>query len=128
MSNVFILTKDVNDKIDNNESNQIVSLTNNVYILPKNIINYYSTHGLFENNLIEWSKQFCNKNQNILDIGAHTGTYTISLADYCNHVYSFEPQKMTYYSLCGSVALSNKINVTCFNYGLGSFNHYKGLA
>lgn len=27
---------------------------------------------------------------------------------------------MTYYSLCGSVALSNKFNVTCFNYGLGS--------
>ena len=35
-------------------------------------------------------------------------------------MYSFEPQKMTYYSLCGSVALSNLKNVTCHNFGLGS--------
>jgi FkbM family methyltransferase len=69
---------------------------------------------------MEWCKQFCNKNKNMLDIGAHSGTYTISLADHCNHIYSFEPQKMTYYSLCGSVALSNITNVTCYDYGLGS--------
>lgn len=56
----------------------------------------------------------------MLDIGAHSGTYTISLAENCKHVYSFEPQKMTYYSLCGSVALSNIKNVTCLNIGLGS--------
>ena len=56
----------------------------------------------------------------MLDIGAHTGTYTVSLAQYCNHVYAFEPQKMTYYALCGSIALSNLTNVTCLNVGLGS--------
>jgi len=70
--------------------------------------------------LIEWSKQFCNSEKCFLDVGAHTGTYSINLADYCKHVYSFEPQKMTYYSLCGSIALSNLKNVTCLNYGLGS--------
>jgi FkbM family methyltransferase len=56
----------------------------------------------------------------MLDIGAHSGTYSISLAEHCKHIYAFEPQKMTYYSLCGSVALSNITNVTCINYGLGS--------
>ena len=56
----------------------------------------------------------------MLDIGAHSGTYTISLADYCNKVYAFEPQQMTFYSLCGSVALSNIRNVNCLNYGLGT--------
>lgn len=75
---------------------------------------------MFEKNLIEWCKQFCKKDQNILDIGAHSGTYTISLADYCKNVYAFEPQKMTFYSLCGSIALSNITNTTCLNYGLGS--------
>lgn len=91
-----------------------------VYILPKNNANYYISNGLFEKNLIEWCKQFCKKDQNMLDIGAHSGTYTISLADYCNKVYAFEPQQMTFYSLCGSVALSNIRNVNCLNYGLGT--------
>ena len=57
-----------------------------------------------------------------LDIGAHTGTYAVSLASYCKHVYCFEPQKMTYYALCGSVALSNIDNITCFKSGLGSID------
>jgi FkbM family methyltransferase len=56
----------------------------------------------------------------MLDIGAHTGTYALSLASKCKHVYAFEPQKMTYYALCGSVALSNIENITCLNFGLGS--------
>lgn len=42
------------------------------------------------------------------------------MAKHCKEVYSFEPQKQTYYSLCGSVALSNLTNVTCLQYGLGS--------
>jgi FkbM family methyltransferase len=116
----FILTKPTNLEINCDTKNQIIGLNERVYILPKNNINYYIDNGLFEKNLIEWCKQFCNKDKNILDIGAHSGTYTISLADYCKHVYSFEPQKMTYYSLCGGVALSNITNVTCINVGLGS--------
>lgn len=121
MCEYFILTKPINLEINDNKKNQIISVNENVYILPKNNINYYINNGLFENNLIEWCKQFCNKDKNMIDIGAHSGTYTISLANYCEHIYSFEPQKMTYYSLCGSVVLSNIKNVTCINYGLGSF-------
>jgi len=116
----FILCKPNNIKIDNDDENQVISINSKVYILPKSNIKYYIDNGLFEKNLIEWSQLLCNKDKNILDIGAHTGTYTISLAQYCKHVYAFEPQKMTYYALCGSVALSNLTNVTCFNIGLGS--------
>jgi FkbM family methyltransferase len=116
----FILYKPNNIKIDNDNENQVISINSKVYILPKSNIKYYIDNGLFEKNLIEWSKTLCNKDKNILDIGAHTGTYTISLAQYCKHVYAFEPQKMTFYALCGSVALSNLTNVTCLNIGLGS--------
>lgn len=114
MCEYFILTKPTNEKIN------ILCINEKVYILPKNNIHYYMNNGLFETNLIEWCIQFCNKDKNMLDIGAHSGTYTISLADHCKHIYSFEPQKMTYYSLCGSIALSNIQNVTCFQFGLGS--------
>jgi FkbM family methyltransferase len=120
MTDYFILTKRNGSDVSNDESNQIVYLKNTVYILPKNNIDYYINHGLFEKELIDWCKQFCKKDKNILDIGAHSGTYTISLAEHCNKVYAFEPQQMTYYSLCGSVALSNIRNAICLNYGLGT--------
>ena len=117
----FILTKPHNKDISCNNENQFVYLNNlKTYILPQVNIDYYINRGLFESNLIDWVKQFCNKEKNFLDIGAHSGTYSISLSNDCKHVYSFEPQKMTYYSLCGSVALSNINNITCINIGLGS--------
>lgn len=109
----FILTR-------NTDSNQIMVLNNpNTYILPQVNLDYYTKNGLFEQSLIDWSAQFCQKDKVFLDIGAHSGTYTISLAKYCKTVHSFEPQRMTYYSLCGSVALSNAENVFCHNFGLG---------
>ena len=120
MTDYFILTKQNNTNISDDDNNQIIYIKDKVYILPKNNINYYINNGLFEKGLIEWCKQFCKKDQNILDIGAHSGTYSISLADYCNKVYAFEPQQMTFYSLCGSVVLSNIKNINCLNYGLGT--------
>lgn len=117
----FLLTKNESKSITDNSDNQMIVLNKSlIYVLPQNDINYYASNGLFESNLIEWCKQFCSKDKCILDIGAHIGTYTISLAKHCSHVYSFEPQKMTYYALCGGIALSNIQNVTCHNYGLGS--------
>jgi len=80
----------------------------------------YCSNGLFESSLIEWSTQFCSKDKIMLDIGAHTGSYGVSLSRFSKKVYCFEPQRMTYYALCGSVALSNLHNVICMNYGLGS--------
>jgi len=117
----FILTKPTNN-IANDNNNQIIFLNSKTFILPQTNINYYINNGLFEKNLIDWVTQLCSINKNILDIGAHSGTYSISLANNCKHVYAFEPQRMTYYSLCGSVALSNITNITCINIGLGSEN------
>jgi len=118
----FILNKNSNDNFTNNNFNTIHTFTNtsNSYLLPQNLLTDYIQRGLFEQNLIDWTKQFCSKSKNFLDIGAHTGTYAISLADYSNKVYAFEPQKMTYYALCGSVALSSKYNIECYQIGLGS--------
>lgn len=117
----FLLTKENNDPIDKSDNNQIIQINNKkMFILPSNLLSYYVSNGLFEQNLIEWCAQLCSLDKVFLDIGAHTGTYTISLANKCSHVYSFEPQQMTYYALCGSVALSNLTNVTCIQVGLGS--------
>jgi len=120
MCDFFILTKPNNLDINYDKKNQFICLNDNIYILPKNNINYYINNGLFEKNLIEYCKQFCRQDKIMLDIGAHSGTYTISLAQYCKYIYSFEPQQNTFYALCGSVALSNIKNVKCINIGLGS--------
>jgi FkbM family methyltransferase len=56
----------------------------------------------------------------MLDIGSHTGTYGLSLSYYSKEVHCFEPQKMTYYALCGGVSLSDVRNINCINVALGS--------
>lgn len=117
----FVLSKRSDKKVDDNEHNQICNLNSPMtFILPSVLIDYYTTHGLFESSLIEWTKQLCSPTKTFIDIGAHSGTYSICLADYSQQVYSFEPQRMTYYALCGSVALSNKKNIICHNLALGS--------
>lgn len=122
MSNYFILTKTIKDEVNHNNNNEIITFNTEKYtfILPYNNLTYHIQNGLFESNLIQWSKQFCSKDKIMLDIGAHTGTYSINLSTYCKEIYAFEPQKMTYYALCGSIALSNIKNVNCINKGLGS--------
>ena len=121
MSTTYFILSKPDGPVDDNTSNNMVGFSNQIsYILPRNLISCYCERGLFEAGLIEWCKQFCSLEKNILDIGAHTGTYALSLASKCNHVYAFEPQKMTYYALCGGVALSNLNNVSCMNIGLGS--------
>jgi len=118
MVNYFILNK-------TSDSQQLFNLNGTTtFILPANNIDYYNNCGLFESGLIDWSKQFCSKDRIFLDIGSHTGTYAISLADHSAGVYAFEPQRMTYYALCGSVALSNKTNIHCINSGLGSTEQF----
>lgn len=117
----IILTKEERDAVDNNEKNQIIYINNPLtYLMPSVNHTYYAERGLFENNLIEWCKQFCRKDAMFLDIGAHTGSYAITLAPYASRVLAFEPQKMTYYALCGGVALSGITNVECLKLGLGN--------
>ena len=119
----FILTRP-SSRTDDNTDNQVVHLnpgTRQVFLLPEVNLDYYWRRGLFECQLIEWSKQFCSKTKIFLDIGAHTGTYAISLCSVSKNVVAFEPQRATYYALCGGVAasgLSDKID--CKQFGLGA--------
>jgi FkbM family methyltransferase len=121
MSTKYFLLLKHDESLETIERDQIIyPNSDHAYILPQVNLEYYSKKGLFESQLIEWSKQLCSKDKSFLDIGAHTGTYSISLAKYAKHVYAFEPQKMTYYALCGSIALSTLTNITAMQVGLGS--------
>ena len=110
----IVLTKAERDAIDNNTNNQIFFVNKPmVYLMPSVNHTYYAERGLFENNLIELCKQFCKPDSLFLDIGAHTGSYAISLASHAERVIAFEPQKMTFYALCGGVAISAATNIEC---------------
>lgn len=120
-SKYFLLAKRDDTPANDNNENQVYNINSSLtFILPTVNLDYYIRNGLFENSLIEWAKQLCDPKKNFLDVGAHSGTYSVYLSSFCDKVYSFEPQKMTYYALCGSVALSNKKNINCYNLALGS--------
>lgn len=119
MSTQYFLLIKKDDNVQS-KNNQIVIPSSQTHILPSVNVEYYRKNGLFEGSLIEWCKQFGNKNKVFLDIGAHSGTYGISLSEKFKTVHCFEPQRMTYYSLCGSTALSAMENIHCHNFGLGS--------
>lgn len=117
----FVLAKTPTQSISNNDENQIITIPHKrAYLLPQVNLDYYCKYGLFESQLIDWCMQFCHTDKIFLDIGAHTGTYALSLATLCKTVYAFEPQRMTYYALCGGIALSNTQNVIAVHCGLGS--------
>lgn len=59
----------------------------------------------------------------IFDIGANAGLVSIPIAQTVRSkegiVHAFEPQRMLYYALCGSVALNDLENVIVHNKGVG---------
>ena len=54
-----------------------------------------------------------------VDIGANMGAYSFGLRRYCSTVHAFEPQRIIYNMMCGSVALNGWFNVFCHNVALG---------
>ena len=116
----FLYVKAESESTDSDKKSQIFFPNSpQTFLLPQVNMDYYNRNGLFEKGLIEWCKQFGDGSKVMLDIGAHTGTYSLCLANKFSQVHSFEPQKMTYYALCGSVALSGLTNVVCHQIGLG---------
>lgn len=120
-SYIIMTHPDTSKSITDTSNNKFEILeSSRTYILPYAMKHYYIKNGLFEANLIEWCREFCKPDKIFLDIGAHTGSYSITLSPFVKSVYAFEPQKMTYYALCGSVALSNLNNIECIKVALGS--------
>jgi len=57
-----------------------------------------------------------------VDVGANFGTYTLALASAASprgRVYAFEPQRIIYHMLAGTIALNSLTNVYCYNVAVG---------
>ena len=85
---------------------ELFSVHERAFIIQENLAPYFST-GTPEESLIQWvATEFGNPEKSFIDVGAHVGSWTITLAPKFAHVYSFEPQRDPFYCLCGGVALS----------------------
>lgn len=61
----------------------------------------------------------------IVDVGANNGNFAIDFAHLVGDegkVYSFEPQRLIYYQLCGNVFANGLDNVYCYNVAVGDSN------
>jgi FkbM family methyltransferase len=84
----------------------------------------YST-GQWANLLVDIGVFFCSDIEQpfVLDVGANLGAYSIPLAKRLVAdalVYSFEPQRIIYYQLCGNIFLNRLENIHAFNMAVGS--------
>lgn len=121
-SKYFILSKPATgDTLEIKDDQMVYINQKRIMIIPRDYISHHSLYGIYESSLMTWIEQeFSSKSKLFIDIGSHTGTFAINLSAHFKHIYAYEPQKMTYYALCGSVALSNMDNITCINVALGS--------
>ena len=94
-----------------------MKLIDNKFYIPDNMEQYLGENNtLPENLVIEWCKENIDSSKVFIDIGAHIGTYTWSIAPYCKEVIAFEPTKHNYNILCGNIALANLSHkVTTYN-------------
>jgi len=78
-----------------------------------------SSHGIWDPTNIEITKAFLKhnlKNQNVLDLGANLGAYTIPIAQNTKgKVYSFEAQRIIFQQLCGNCFMNRLDNVIAHN-------------
>lgn len=80
--------------------------------------------GIPELDYINWTiENFKNQGKNFVDIGAHIGTWSWSLAPHFNQTYSFECNPEVYNCLCANIFLKNlSMKVTTHQFGISSEN------
>jgi FkbM family methyltransferase len=98
-------------------------------IVNRNDIN--QTNALFKTGFAESRREIsllahvlslCGTNTIVVDIGANIGTHTIALARAVGpqgRIHAFEPQRILFNMMCGSVALNSLMNVYCYNMAVG---------
>ena len=59
-----------------------------------------------------------------LDVGANFGCFSLALASRAKTVFAFEPQRIIYNMLCGSIALNAFENVYAYNLAVGKQQGY----
>jgi len=78
--------------------------------------------GEWEKNVYEAYKSFLTKDSIVIEVGAHVGTHTVSIAKLAKHVYTFEIQNFIHQLLCFNCINNECFNVTNFFEGVSNKN------
>jgi FkbM family methyltransferase len=99
--------------------------TRKKYILFKNdcgVTDMTRRGGIYEHYIFDYIKEKLDvKGTVIIDVGANFGFHTLEFADLVGdegRVYSFEPQRLVYYQLCGNILLNGHDNIYPYNVAL----------
>lgn len=79
--------------------------------------------GVWCDSEIDLLKHFLSEGSVVIDAGANYGSHTLAFCKYVGtsgKVYAFEPQRLVFQALCGSVALNSYSNAYLYNAALGS--------
>lgn len=79
-------------------------------------------NGIFEAAIIKECQNFLTQQGTFVDIGAHIGTYALTLSRHCQQVHAFECQKDTYQGLLTGIEANHCTNVTPHLMALGANN------
>lgn len=80
-------------------------------------------YGEFSESEVEVFRRYVKPDDLVLDIGANIGAHTIVLSQLVGEngtVLAFEPERINYYSLCGSIAINNCYNTVAFQQAVGN--------
>jgi FkbM family methyltransferase len=81
-------------------------------------------YGEFSQGEVEVFEQIIKPGMVVADIGANFGAHTIVFAKLAEKVYAYEPQRMVYNALCGTIALNLLYNVTAINAAIGDIEGF----
>lgn len=109
---------------------EYVEARNKKYVLFKNdcgVTDMTRRGGVYEHYIFDYIREKLNvQGTTIIDVGANFGFHTLEFADLVGDegkVYSFEPQRLVYYQLCGNIILNGRDNIYPYNVALSDENN-----
>jgi len=95
---------------------------NYLFFPELSVAKWFYESGIAEKKLITYIlNKYVTSNQNIIDIGAHVGTYSFILGKKANHTYSFECNPKVFCYLAANIALHDlEDKITPYRYALGN--------
>ena len=100
------------------------------YILFKNdcgVTDMARRGGIYEHYIFDYIKNNLDvQGKTIVDVGANFGFHSLEFADLVGNgkVFSFEPQRLVYYQLCGNVILNGYENIFPINVALSDEHNF----
>ena len=78
----------------------------------------------YDKNIRHFIKPIINGNEIFIDVGANVGFYTLFFSGLLTNgkIFSYEADKKNFFKLKKNIKLNNFKNISCFNFGISSYD------